>query len=112
MTRVPATTDMKLLSPAQRGTMCQCKCPGHPAPATRFKFKHPGMPYQITLEDWRLPDGEDLIEVSIKAPNAQAAAAASAFTGFLTELGLKPEGGQQAKTRVALESSLKLKKAA
>jgi hypothetical protein len=84
-----------------------------PFDATRWKVKHPGLPYQITIEDWNLPDGEDLIEVSIKAESAQAAAAAAAFTGFLTELGLKPAGGQKTKTRLVLESfsRSKLKKA-
>ena len=32
ITRVPASTDMKLLSPDQRGTMCQCKWPGQARP--------------------------------------------------------------------------------
>ena len=30
---------MKFVSPFQRGTMCQCKWPGRPAPATRPRFK-------------------------------------------------------------------------
>ena len=34
-TCVPANTGMKLVSPFQRGTMCTCKWPRMPAPATR-----------------------------------------------------------------------------
>ena len=30
---------MKLVSPDQRGTMCQCRWPGKPAPATRPRFR-------------------------------------------------------------------------
>lgn len=74
-----------------------------PIDARRWKRKDAGLPYEITAEQWRLPDGRDLLELSIKAASAQAAAAAAAFTGFLTELGLKPSGGQQTKTRTALE---------
>ena len=80
-----------------------------PFDTTRWQIKHSGLPYRITIENWYLPDEQDLIEVSIKAPSAQAASAAAAFTGFLTELGLKPEGGQKTKTRVVLESFLKSK---
>ena len=39
MTFVAATIDMKFVSPFQRGTMCQCRWPGSPAPATRPTFK-------------------------------------------------------------------------
>ena len=34
----PGQAGMKLVSPCQRGTRCQCKWPGRPAPATRPKF--------------------------------------------------------------------------
>jgi hypothetical protein len=74
-----------------------------PVEATRWKVRHPGLPFEITAENWLLPDRRDLLEVSIKVPNAQAAAATAAFSGFLVELGLKPEGGQQTKTRAVLD---------
>jgi hypothetical protein len=82
-----------------------------PVDAMRWQLKHPGLPYQLTIEDWRLPGGLSLIEVSIKAESAQAAAAAAAFTGFLAELGLKPESSQTAKTRAVLEAFSKFRKA-
>src|SRR5262245_40882931 len=74
-----------------------------PVEALRWKFKHPGLPFEITAENWRLPDKRDLLEVSIKVSTAQAAAASAAFTAFLYTLNLRPEGGQQTKTRVVLE---------
>jgi hypothetical protein len=74
-----------------------------PVSAVRWKLRHPGLPYEITAENWALPDKRDLLEVSIKVPGAQAAAATAAFSGFLNELGLKSEGGQQTKTRIVLE---------
>jgi len=74
-----------------------------PVDALRWKVKHDGLPYPITAEEWTLPDGRDLLEVSIKVPTAQAAAAAAAFDSFLKQLKLKPQGGQETKTRIALE---------
>ena len=84
-----------------------------PVEAMRWQIKHPGLPYRITIENWFLPDGRDLIELSFKAPSSQAAGAAAAFTGFLTELGLKPQTAQRSKTRMVMDyfSKLKLKKA-
>ena len=38
ITLASPTTGMKLVSPFQRGTMCQCRWPGTPAPATRPRF--------------------------------------------------------------------------
>jgi hypothetical protein len=81
-----------------------------PVDVMRWKVKHPGLSCRITIENWHLPDGQDLIELSIKAPGAQAASAAAAFTGFLAELGLKPESAQRSKTRVVLDYFSKLKR--
>ena len=74
-----------------------------PVSARRWKVKHDGLPYEITAEEWTLPNERDLLEVSIKVPAAQAAAASAAFDSFLRGLELKPQGGQETKTRVALE---------
>jgi hypothetical protein len=78
-----------------------------PVSALRWKMTHNGLPYPITAEEWTLPDGRDLLELSIKVPTAQAAAASGAFDGFLKGLRLKPEGGQETKTRIALEFFVK-----
>ncbi len=64
---------------------------------------HEGFPYELTSEEWRLPDGEDLLEVSIKVKPQRAAEAQKQFEGHLRQLGLDPHGGQETKTRTALE---------
>jgi hypothetical protein len=69
----------------------------------RWKFKDKGLPYEICAEEWRLADGHDLIELSIKATSEAAAAARSAFDGFLGELGFVVDGGKRTKTRTALD---------
>lgn len=37
-----------------------------PIRVLRWKLKHENFPHELTLEEWRLPDGEDLVEVSVK----------------------------------------------
>ncbi|MDR6757878.1 hypothetical protein J2Y48_003175 [Mycoplana sp. BE70] len=74
-----------------------------PIRVLRWKPKHETFPYELTLEEWRLPNGEDLVEVSIKAPPDRADQARKDFDAHLRELGLDPEGAQQTKTRTALE---------
>jgi hypothetical protein len=74
-----------------------------PITTLRWKFRHEGLPYELCAEEWRLPDGRDVLEISIKAKQAEAAAAQAALEGFLAELGIDPEARQQTKTRTALE---------
>ena len=74
-----------------------------PVEVVRWKFRNEGIPYELCAEEWRLPDGRDVIEISIKAKRAQAAAAQAALEGFLAELGIAPETRQQTKTLTALE---------
>ena len=74
-----------------------------PVTVVRWKVRHEGLPYELCAEEWRLPDGRDVIELSIKARASQAAAAQAALEGFLAELGLARETRQQTKTRTALE---------
>ncbi len=74
-----------------------------PIRVLRWKLEHETFPYELTAEEWRLPDGDDLVEVSIKAPPDQAEQASKDFEAHLRSLGLDPEGTQQTKTRTALE---------
>jgi hypothetical protein len=74
-----------------------------PVAVLRWKFRNEGLPYDLCAEEWRLPDGCDVIEISIKAKPPQAAAAQAALEGFLAELGIDQETRQQTKTRTALE---------
>ena len=74
-----------------------------PIRTLRWKSKHETFPHVLTLEEWRLPDGEELIEVSIKTPENEARQAQMEFDTYLRERGLDPEGAQKTKTRTALE---------
>jgi hypothetical protein len=69
----------------------------------RWKYNDPGLPWPLTAELWERDLGDQLFEVSIKAPVIQAAAATAGFMAFMAEVGAQRDGGQQAKTRWALE---------
>jgi hypothetical protein len=73
-----------------------------PIRVLRWKSKHESFPHELTTEEWRLPNGDDLVEVSIKVAPAKAVQAQAAFDAHLRELGLDPEGAQETKTRTAL----------
>ncbi len=74
-----------------------------PIRVLRWKLAHENFAHELTIEEWRLPDGDDLVEVSIKAPPDGAQRARLAFDNHLEELGLDRHGAQKTKTRTALE---------
>src|SRR5215470_11041696 len=74
-----------------------------PIRVLRWKLRHKNFPHELTLEEWRLPNGEDLVEVSIKVPPKKALQAQKEFDKHLREFGLDPKGAQETKTRTALE---------
>ena len=74
-----------------------------PLKANRWKFEDQACPWKITAELWRREDGERLMEASIKAPIAQAAAAIGGFMAFLAEVGADRDSNQQTKTHRALD---------
>ena len=74
-----------------------------PLKAHRWKFEVPACPWKITAELWRREDGARLMEVSIKTPTVQAAAAIGGFKAFLAEVGAEHDRDQQTKTRWALD---------
>ena len=74
-----------------------------PIRVLRWKLNQKGFPHQLTIEEWRLPDGDDLVEVSIKTPPQQAHQAQKDFDKHLRNLGLDPKGAQETKTRTALK---------
>jgi hypothetical protein len=74
-----------------------------PIRAHRWRTEDPACPWPITAELWRRSDGARLMELSIKAPIAQAAVAIGGFTAYLAELGAERDADEQAKTRWALE---------
>jgi hypothetical protein len=74
-----------------------------PLQAQRWELEHPACPWPMTVELWRRGDGKRLLEVSIKTPVVQAAAAIGGFMAFLAEVGAERDREQQTKTRWALE---------
>ena len=74
-----------------------------PVEAFRWKLAEPALPWPLTLELWRRPDGEQIMEVSVKAPAVQAAVIYFGFMAFLAEVGAERDANQQAKTRWALD---------
>jgi hypothetical protein len=74
-----------------------------PVEAFRWKFEDLALPWMVTAELWRRPDGEEIMEVSVKAPAVQAAVVYFGFMAYLAEFGAERDQKQQAKTRWALE---------
>jgi hypothetical protein len=74
-----------------------------PLVAQRWQFEDPACPWPITAELWTRSDGKRLMEVSIKTPVVQAAAAVGGFMAFLAEVGAERDNNQQTKTRWALD---------
>jgi hypothetical protein len=83
-------------------------CVMGPIRVLRWKLEHDDFAYKMTVEEWRLPNGDDLVEVSIKAPPNEAHEARVAFDKHLAMLGLDPQGAQETKTRTALEYFAKI----
>jgi hypothetical protein len=73
-----------------------------PLRAHRWRFEDPGCPWPITAELWIRDDDQRMMELSIKAPAVQAAAATGGFMAFLAEVGAERDRDQQTKTRWAL----------
>jgi hypothetical protein len=73
-----------------------------PLKAHRWRFDDPGCPWPITAELWIRADRKRMMEMSIKAPAAQAAVAVGGFMAFLAEVGAERDNEQQTKTRWAL----------
>ena len=73
-----------------------------PLRAHRWRFEDPGCPWPITTELWIREDRQRMMEMSIKAPAVQAAAAVGGFMAFLAEVGAEHDKEQQTKTRWAL----------
>ena len=74
-----------------------------PIRVLRWKLTQKGFPHELSIEEWRLPDGEDLVEVSVKTTPQEAPRARADFDQHLRDFGLDPEGAQESKTRAALK---------
>lgn len=74
-------------------------------PITVFKLKirPPELSMRLVAELWFYPDGSRIVELSAKAPPAEAFQAAAELRAFLAAKGLDVSGEQQTKTKTALE---------
>jgi hypothetical protein len=77
-------------------------CVMGPIRVLRWKLEHKDFPHELTVEEWRLPNGDDLVEASIKTSPDEALQARKDFEKHLKSIGLDPKGAQQTKTRTAL----------
>lgn len=73
-----------------------------PLLAQRWQFRDPACPWPISAELWKRSDGKQLMEVSIRVPVVQTAAAVGGFMAFLAEVGAERDRREQSKTRWAL----------
>lgn len=73
-----------------------------PLQAHRWQFRDPACPWPIAAELWKRRDGQQLMEVSIRVPVVQTAAAVGGFMAFLAEVGAERNRSEQSKTRWAL----------
>ena len=74
-----------------------------PIAALRWSIASKEVAGDITAEEWRLPDGQDLLELSIKVDrDNEAKAAQRTFLRVLKDAGIDTTGTQAAKTRTAL----------
>jgi hypothetical protein len=74
-----------------------------PVQVHKWEVEPKELGYEVTVEEWVLPDRSDLVELSIKVDPHEAVEANERFVEFLRARGLDTEGEQQTKTRTALE---------
>ena len=73
-----------------------------PVDVRKWEVQPKGFNYEVTIEEWVLPDYSDLVELSVKADPADAAKANDAFIELLRQRGIDTDGDAQTKTRAAL----------
>ena len=76
--------------------------PMGPIDVRKWKVEFEDFAHEVVAERWKLPDGSDLVELSIKVEPGEATMATDAFIAFLEQHGLDVGGDQQTKTRGAL----------
>jgi CYTH domain len=74
-----------------------------PVNVHKWEFEPKDLGYEMTVEEWVLPDRSDLVEISITVDPNKAVEANERFVDFLRSRGFDTEGEQQTKTRTALE---------
>ena len=74
-----------------------------PVQVHKWELEPKELGYEVTVEEWVLPDRSDLVEISIKVDPNEAVEANERFVDFLRSRGFDSEGEQQTKTKAALE---------
>lgn len=86
---------------APRGIEWEALMPMGPIAVNKWKTEWEDFPHEVTVERWELPDGSDLVELSIKVEPGEASSAYDVFLDGLATQGLTIEDDQQTKTRGA-----------
>jgi uncharacterized protein YjbK len=73
-----------------------------PVDTRKYELEMDELDHEVTVEIWVLPDGSDLVELSIKVAPDEAEDAGRDLREFLTSQGFDVGGDQQTKTRAAL----------
>jgi hypothetical protein len=73
-----------------------------PVSVRKWEVQPKDFDYEVTIEEWVLPDDSDLVELSVKAEPGDAAEAGRAFVELLRSRRIDTDGDQQTKTRSAL----------
>jgi len=68
-----------------------------------WKVKTSKLSVPMTAERWELPDHTLILEVSVKAPQSEAAAVQRELAAYLDHKGLSVDNDQETKTRAVLE---------
>lgn len=76
-----------------------------PVNVHKWEFEPKDLGYEVTVEEWVLPDRSDLVEISIKVDPNEAVEANERFVDFLRSRGFDTEGEQQTKTRTRSSTS-------
>ena len=69
----------------------------------KLKGVPPGYGRKLVVELWLYPDGSRILELSTKCATTEMFQVAVETRAFLVARGVQPSGGQQTKTRKALE---------
>jgi hypothetical protein len=75
--------------------------PMGPIAVNKWKTDWDDFAHEVTVERWELPDGSDLVELSIKVEPGEVSSAYDDFLGGLAAAGLTVDDDQQTKTRGA-----------
>lgn len=74
-----------------------------PAEARKWKTTPQEGPGPLAVEEWTLPNGQQVLEVSIRAAQQQSDLASAALSSYLKAQGIRVSSTQETKTQAALD---------